>query len=86
MEEKELQELAILMTQNCVKEVFRVADDADYEEVTDRLYTFLSFFLGENEEEAEAFMNMVGKKFPKNAIEPALHSGMLEAMKKFSKN
>lgn len=86
MEEKELQELAILMMQNCVKEVFTVADDSDYEEVTDRLYTFLSFFLGDNEEEAEAFMSMVGKKFPKNAVEPGLHTGMIKAMEKFSQN
>ena len=42
MDEKELQELAILMTQNCVKEVFKVASDEDYEEVADRIYTFLN--------------------------------------------
>lgn len=86
MNENELQELSLLMMQNCVKEVFKVASDEDYAEVADRIYTFLSFFLGEDEEEAENFMGMVGQNFPKNALEPTLHMGMLKAMEKFAKN
>lgn len=88
MDAKVIQHMALLMSVNCVRKTvlddFRESgklsdDDIDQfmGEVTDKLYTFLTYLLDRSEEDKQVFLEVMNTSYPEDWRTPEI-SGVFE--------
>ena len=91
MDEKVIQHMALLMSVNCVRKT--VLDDYVVEgkldeqelqrfmsEVSDKLYTFLTYLLKRSEDDKQIFLEIMNNSYPRDWEQPEISAVFEEAV------